>query len=83
MLSILKKTFKTIRNRGLHYIRKETSKITRAADFELLLFVDMDDQHPLTQAAIRGRRKEVPDLDKQCLDAGEGTKSIVEKFVLQ
>lgn len=38
----------------------------------------MDNQHPLSQAIIRGRRKEVPELVKQCLDAGEDAKSIVE-----
>ena len=38
----------------------------------------MEDTHPLTQAVIRGRRKEIPDLVKQCLDAGEDAKSIVE-----
>ena len=66
-----------------HEITKETSEITRTADLELLRFVDMDDQdpltqHPLTQAVIRGRRKEIPDLVKQCLDAGEDAKFIVE-----
>jgi len=38
----------------------------------------MDEQHPLTQAIIRGRRKEIPELVQQCLDAGEDAKSIVE-----
>ena len=38
----------------------------------------MDDQHPLTQAIIAGQRKEVPDLVKQCLDAGESAGSILE-----
>jgi len=38
----------------------------------------MDEQHPLTQAVIRGRRKDVPDLVKQCLDAGEDAKSVLE-----
>jgi 5-methyltetrahydrofolate--homocysteine methyltransferase len=38
----------------------------------------MDEQHPLTQAVIRGRRKEVADLVGQCLDAGEDAKSILE-----
>ena len=66
-----------------HEITKETSEITRTADLELLRFVDMDDQdpltqHPLTRAVINGRRKEVPDLVKQCLDAGEDARSIVE-----
>jgi len=38
----------------------------------------MADIHPLTEAVIRGRRKDVPDLVHQCLDAGEDAKSIVE-----
>jgi 5-methyltetrahydrofolate--homocysteine methyltransferase len=38
----------------------------------------MSDQHPLTQAIIAGKRKEVPDLVQQCLAAGESAKSIVE-----
>jgi 5-methyltetrahydrofolate--homocysteine methyltransferase len=38
----------------------------------------MDDQHPLTLAIIAGRRKEVPDLVRQCLDAGESAASILE-----
>ncbi|MDR1145353.1 MAG: corrinoid protein [Verrucomicrobiales bacterium] len=38
----------------------------------------MDEQHPLTQAVIRGRRKDIPDLVKQCVDAGEDAKSILE-----
>jgi len=38
----------------------------------------MADLHPLTQAVIAGRRKDIPDLVKQCLDAGEDAKSIVE-----
>jgi len=38
----------------------------------------MADQHPLTEAVIRGRRKDVPALVQQCLDAGEDAKSIVE-----
>jgi 5-methyltetrahydrofolate--homocysteine methyltransferase len=37
----------------------------------------MDEQHPLTQAVIRGRRKEVPALTQQCLEAGEDAASIV------
>ena len=61
-----------------HQITKETSQITRRVDLALLFFVDMDDQHPLTQAVIRGRRKEIPDLVQQCLDAGEDAKFIVE-----
>ena len=38
----------------------------------------MADLHPLTQAVIAGRRKDIPELVKQCLDAGEDAKSIVE-----
>lgn len=38
----------------------------------------MNDTHPLTQAVIDGRRKEVPDLVRQCLDAGENAAGIVE-----
>lgn len=40
---------------------------------------DPNNQHPLTQAVIRGRRKEIPDAVKLCIDAGEDAKSIVEK----
>ena len=35
-------------------------------------------EHPLTQAIIAGRRKEVPDLVNQCLAAGEKAGDIVE-----
>jgi 5-methyltetrahydrofolate--homocysteine methyltransferase len=38
----------------------------------------MSDLHPLTQAVIAGKRKEVPDLVNQCLAAGESPVSIVE-----
>lgn len=38
----------------------------------------MNDFHPLTQAIIAGKRKEVPALVQQCLDAGESAGSIVE-----
>ncbi len=38
----------------------------------------MNEQHPLTQAIIAGKRKEVPDLVQQCLAAGESAKDIVE-----
>ena len=31
----------------------------------------MNIDHPLTQAIIAGRRKDVPQLVQQCLDAGE------------
>ena len=39
----------------------------------------MNDVHPLTQAIIAGRRKEVSELVKQCLAAGESAGSIVEQ----
>ncbi|TVR48647.1 MAG: cobalamin-binding protein [Puniceicoccaceae bacterium] len=38
----------------------------------------MSDHHPLTEAIIRGRRKDVPTLVSQCLEAGESAQSIVE-----
>lgn len=38
----------------------------------------MSDLHPLSQAIIRGKRKEVPALVQACLDAGENAQSIVE-----
>ncbi len=38
----------------------------------------MDIEHPLTQAVIGGRRKEVAEHVQACLDAGEDAKSIVE-----
>jgi 5-methyltetrahydrofolate--homocysteine methyltransferase len=38
----------------------------------------MNTDHPLTQAIIAGKRKEVPELVQQCLVAGESAKSIVE-----
>ena len=38
----------------------------------------MDTLHPLTMAVINGRRKEVVELVKRCLEAGEAAKSIVE-----
>lgn len=38
----------------------------------------MSEQHPLTQAIIAGKRKDVPELVQQCLAAGESAKSIVE-----
>ena len=38
----------------------------------------MNSRHPLTQAIIAGRRKEVPDLVNQCLAAGEQAGDIVE-----
>ena len=39
----------------------------------------MSDVHPLTRAIIAGRRKEVSELVKQCLAAGESAASIVEQ----
>ena len=39
----------------------------------------MNDLHPLTQAIIAGKRKEVPELVSQCLAAGEKAGDIVEK----
>ena len=39
----------------------------------------MNDPHPLTQAVISGRRKGVPQLVQQCLDAGEKPLEIVER----
>ena len=38
----------------------------------------MNDPHPLSQAIIAGRRKEIPELVQQCLDAGETAAQIVE-----
>lgn len=38
----------------------------------------MDTDHPLTQAVIAGKRKLVPDLVQECLDAGESAQTIVE-----
>ncbi len=38
----------------------------------------MNELHPLTQAIIAGKRKEVPDLVAQCLAAGESASAIVE-----
>jgi 5-methyltetrahydrofolate--homocysteine methyltransferase len=42
----------------------------------------MNEEHPLTQAIIAGRRKEVPALVQQCLAAGESAGDIVEKRLL-
>lgn len=39
----------------------------------------MNDQHPLTEVIIAGKRKEVPALVQQCLEAGESAAFIVEK----
>jgi len=39
----------------------------------------MSEEHPLTQAIIAGRRKEVAELVNQCLAAGESAVDIVEK----
>lgn len=38
----------------------------------------MDTDHALTQAVIAGKRKLIPDLVHECLDAGESAQSIVE-----
>ena len=38
----------------------------------------MNEPHALTQAIIAGRRKDIPQLVQQCLDAGETAGSIVE-----
>ena len=38
----------------------------------------MNDLHPLTEAIIAGKRKEIPELVQQCLDAGETAAIIVE-----
>jgi 5-methyltetrahydrofolate--homocysteine methyltransferase len=38
----------------------------------------MNEDHPLTQAIIAGRRKDIPALVQQCLDAGEKAADIVE-----
>ena len=38
----------------------------------------MNDTHPLAQAIIAGKRKEIPELVQQCLDAGESAAAIVE-----
>jgi 5-methyltetrahydrofolate--homocysteine methyltransferase len=42
----------------------------------------MQNQHPLTQAIIYGRRKEVPELVRQCLDSGEPAGSILEDLLV-
>ena len=39
----------------------------------------MNEEHPLTQAIIAGRRKDVAELVNQCLAAGESAVDIVEK----
>ena len=38
----------------------------------------MNDIHPLTQAIVDGRRKDVPELIQKCLAAGESASTIVE-----
>ena len=38
----------------------------------------MNDSHPLSEAVIAGKRKEVPDLVQACLAAGESAQFIVE-----
>ena len=42
----------------------------------------MSEEHPLTQAIIAGRRKEVAALVQQCLADGETATEIVEKRLL-
>jgi len=42
----------------------------------------MNELHPLTKAIIDGRRKEVPNLVKQCLADGEMAGDIVEKLLV-
>jgi len=42
----------------------------------------MNEEHPLTQAIIAGRRKDVAGLVQQCLAAGESAGDIVEKRLL-
>ncbi|NWK54117.1 corrinoid protein [Verrucomicrobiaceae bacterium N1E253] len=39
----------------------------------------MDHIHPLSQAIINGKRKLVPDLVQECLDAGETAQFVVEE----
>ena len=38
----------------------------------------MSDLHPLSEAVIAGKRKEVPELVQACIDAGESAQVIVE-----
>jgi 5-methyltetrahydrofolate--homocysteine methyltransferase len=42
----------------------------------------MNEAHPLTQAIVAGRRKEVAGLVQQCLAAGESARDIVENRLL-
>ncbi|MGA7857861.1 MAG: corrinoid protein [Terracidiphilus sp.] len=42
----------------------------------------MNPEHPLTQAIVHGRRKEVPDLVKQCIDDGESASEILENHLV-
>lgn len=42
----------------------------------------MENLHPLTQSVIRGKRKEVPPLIQECLDAGETAQEIVENHLV-
>ena len=39
----------------------------------------MNELHPLTQAVIAGKRKEIPQLVQACLAAGEKPADIVEQ----
>ena len=38
----------------------------------------MTDSHPLSDAVIAGKRKEIPELVQACLDTGESAQFIVE-----
>ena len=38
----------------------------------------MNDLHPLSEAVIAGKRKEIPELVQSCLDAGDSAQFIVE-----
>ncbi len=42
----------------------------------------MSHTHPLTQAVINGRRKEVAELVRQCLDGGEDAMTIVDNHLV-
>jgi len=57
---------------------KNHSRSQELPDCSGYIHFTMSDLHPLTQVIIAGRRKEVPALVQQCLDAGETAGSIVE-----
>ena len=61
-----------------HQITKESFWNTRFAIRGALGCETMSTEHPLTEAVMAGRRKEVPALVQQCLAAGEDAKFIVE-----